>query len=205
LRTTETTDTENKRGEVNKLELGWTKNKIAIGAYDVQPKFSKYVFRDYPFEGLSYRREGKIYTITGTIGKAMKELRSSDYARYLGGLRVERSFQSPRPHSIGVSVAQTRDTGSVIDLKKMNNLVYEADMHYALVKPWVIKGEMASGANSITTVGSTRGTARTVELNYLNRASTGKIITSGPATISTPKPRSSLAGKPNSHRFNNKR
>ncbi len=96
IRTTETTDTQGKRGELNKFELGWTKNKISVNAYDIQPKFSKYIFRSYPMQGVSYRREGNAVTLHGVFGKAMKRMRASNYARYLASLRVERTFNKPK-------------------------------------------------------------------------------------------------------------
>jgi hypothetical protein len=169
LRTTETTDTAKKRGEINKLELGWTKNKIALNLYDVSPQFSKYVFRSYPFQGVDYKRKGKVYTVNTVFGKAMKMMRSSDYARYLGGVRVERSFKSPRPHVLGASIAKVHDTGTIIDLKKMANTTYEIDYSAELEKPWTVKAELAGGHNQIIGNSSSGGTARTVEFNYINR------------------------------------
>ncbi len=169
LRTTETTDTENKRGEVNKLELNMTKNKISLGLYDIQPKFSKYVFRSYPFQGVSYKREGNKFNIYGTFGKAKKSLRSSNYARYLSGLQIETQGKKPRPVTVGVSVASARDTGGIIDAKKMNNLTLSTDINAELKKPWSVKTEFAEGVADITGADTARGQARSVELLYANK------------------------------------
>ncbi|MFA6448737.1 MAG: copper amine oxidase N-terminal domain-containing protein [bacterium] len=169
LKTSETTDSSKKHGEINKLELGWVKNKISLSLGDVSPKFSKYVFRSYPFQGINYKREGNDFTVTGTFGKAMKKMRSSEYARYLSGVRVEHSYKNPRPHVLGASIARVHDSGSEISTLKMDNLTYEADYYAELKKPWVLKSEIASGHIKFIGADSTDGTARTIELNYINK------------------------------------
>ncbi len=190
IKTTETTDTQGKKGELNKFELGWTKNKISLSAYDIQPKFSKYIFRSYPMQGVNYRREGNAITVQGVFGKAMKRMRASNYARYLAGVRVEHTFNKPtdtgkdtgsqsktaapkkkqtHPIVLGASIAQSRDTGGIVDLKKLDNITYSADILADLKKPWILKGEMASSFAHNFTGDNSRGTARTFELNYVNR------------------------------------
>lgn len=170
FRTSMTTNTENKRGEVKKLELSMNKNKISLQAYDIQPKFSRFVFRNYPLQGINYRREGKHFTLSGAAGKAMKRLKSSNYTRYIGGLRIERAYKTPRPLTLGAGFARVRDTGGYVDMKKLDNITYSVDLDADLKKPWNLKGEFAHSQIEFFRLNSSRnGNARTLVLTYTSK------------------------------------
>jgi len=170
LRTSETTDTENKKGEVKKFQLSFDKNeKIYLDAYDIQPNFSRYLFRNYSLQGIQYKRIGNHFTLSGAAGKSLKRLRTSKYSRYVGGFRIEREYDSPTDYKVGASVVRVRDTGNIIDTKKQENMTFAVDGEAKLKNNWSMKTESANSYNKYFTLQSTRGTANRTELNYSSR------------------------------------
>ncbi len=174
LRTNQTTDTGTNRGEVKKLSLSWKKNDIMLKAYDVQPKFSQYMLRNYPVQGLHYQRTNNMFKWDAVFGKTPKRIRDSKYARYVGGLRIEKNVSKRKNAFIGGTFTSVRDTGNYMGSAKQKNLVAGADGTIQLSDMARFRGEVANSYNEFTGLGSVRGTAAKYELNYKSRSATSK-------------------------------
>jgi len=174
LRTSQTTDTSTKKGSIDGLSMNWTKNNIAWSLFDIQPKFSRYTLRNFPLQGFNYKRVGNELTTYVTMGKAMKRMRMSNYARYVGGVRVEKSLSKTAPRVLGAGFVTVRDTGSPVDLKKQTNNTFEIDLDAELTKEWRLKAEAARGISSLDSFDSTSGSARSIDLSYSTKKSSWK-------------------------------
>ncbi|HOY61990.1 MAG: hypothetical protein BWY28_02960 [bacterium ADurb.Bin236] len=179
MRTSQTSDPTLKQGELKRLELGFSKNKIKISAYDVEPKFGRYMFRSYPIQGLDYKRVGNHFTLMGAAGKVSKQMRSSEYTRYVAGARVEKTVDAPRalkalqPVALGAGVVRVRDTGSRPGYLKQDNIAVAVDAA-TQYGDWKINADFAVSDNDFIGVSSSGSTARSIELDRTTKKSSWK-------------------------------
>jgi hypothetical protein len=179
LRTSQTSDPALKQGELKRLELGFSKNKIKVSAYDVEPKFGRYMFRSYPIQGLDYRRVGNHFTLMGAVGKVSRQMRTSEYSRYVAGARVEKTVDAPRalralqPVALGAGVVRARDTGSRPGVLKQDNIAVAVDAA-TQYRDWKINADFAVSDNDFIGVYSSGSTARSIELDRTTKKSSWK-------------------------------
>ena len=99
------------------------------------------------------------------FGKAPKEMRDSDYARYVGGVRYSLGSEGS---IFGLNYAQTRDTGTELQgSEKVKNRVVSMDGESSFRGGWDLKWEYAFGnAWGWGIANSKRGKARYLKANY---------------------------------------
>lgn len=170
LRTNQTTETGTKRGEVKKLSLTWQKNDILMEAYDVQPRFSNYLLRNYPVQGLHYQRQNNLFKWNFVYGKTPKRIRDSKYARYVGGLRIEKNVSRRKEAYIGGAITDVRDTGSYMGDAKQKNFAGSIDGSIKLSDMAEFEGEIANSYSRFSGFDSNRGTAAKYVFNYRSRS-----------------------------------
>ncbi|MFA6450858.1 MAG: hypothetical protein WCX65_15395 [bacterium] len=90
LKTSSTTNDDFRHGEVNNFNINATKGGTSVSLYDLNPKISRFVMKNYQMQGLQYSRKSGDSTLTAMWGKTPKKLFESLYNRYAGALRVEK-------------------------------------------------------------------------------------------------------------------
>lgn len=156
LRTLQSTNKIEKKGEVDKLAMEFEKGGVRLNAYDFAPKFSYFTMKNYQLQGLQYERRYEDFSWTALLGKSPKKLADSEYARYARGFRAHRAKTKDR--DLGFSYVNIKDRGSYRATAIVDNTVFTVntagtygdsvkfDAEYAWSKTALDNGPGASGA-----------------------------------------------------------
>ena len=90
LRTSSTTNGDFRQGEVNSLTVDATRGNTLLKFYDLNPKISRFVMRNYQMQGFQYGRTSGGITTSVMIGRTPKRLYESLYTRNVIAARVEK-------------------------------------------------------------------------------------------------------------------
>ncbi|MEW6201325.1 MAG: hypothetical protein AB1546_05075 [bacterium] len=165
VRTIETTDDDTKKFEFDKLTVSFNKGSVNYDVYDLVPKFSRFLLRDYRLQGVQYERAGSGGGFDMIMGKTPKRVRDSEYARYVGGARYAWGGGS---NVYRISYVQARDTGTERGAsERVKNRVVSFSWATSLLKAWNLEGEYAvGGAWGWGIGGGERGSARFLKAEY---------------------------------------
>lgn len=173
LRTTETTDYQRKKGEVNKFSLSLEKERIALTLYDLFPKFSYYQLKNYQTQGVEYERTNNLFTWTAIWGKTPKRLRDSKYFRYLDGFRVHR--EKTDKSDIGIGYVRVKDTGPNQSTDRIENETYAMNGMLRVNENSKMIGEFSMSSTRIFKGKPTLGNARVLQYQYRDSRTTGTL------------------------------
>ena len=151
IRTVSTTDEDNKKTEVQKMNFILEKNNYTAGLYDILPKFSRFTLKNYRLQGITLKRTGSKAVIQGVLGKSPKKYRDSDYARYVAatGVRVGGDTRN-----VTLNYVVTRDTGSPLEDEKLENRVLGLMAVGRFGKKWTWESEYARSSTDFLKAGS---------------------------------------------------
>ncbi|MEW5944890.1 MAG: stalk domain-containing protein [bacterium] len=167
IRTIGTTDEDRKKFEFDKLTLAFEKEGRSFQVYDVLPRFSRFLLRDYRLQGIMHDRKAPGGEFSIIAGKTPKELRDSEYARYVAGARIARNIGSDKV--VRMNFVGTRDTGTARSTEKINNRVISLEGAGKLGGGWEISSEYAGSRTSGMTGGGAGGRAVLLRTSYKSR------------------------------------
>jgi len=162
IKTNSTTDQTINRGELARFHLSFSKPGKSINLYDLTPKVSQFVLKNYILQGLEYNRDYGETKYTFLTGRTPKKLRESRYNRYVSAGRVERKFGE---EFIEFTYVDVKDTGvTQPDQKRIANRVMSANSLVNMPLNFEMAAEFAQ-SNTRYAYGSVgRGNARRFEL-----------------------------------------
>lgn len=167
LRTLQSTDTIEKKGEVDKLALEFGKGGIRLNVYDFAPRFSYFTMKNYQLQGLQYERTYKDFSWTALAGKSPKKFADSEYARYAQGFRVHRAMTKNR--DLGFSFVSIKDRGSYRSTDIVDNKVYTVNAAGTYADTVKLDAEYAWSRTGLNGRAGASGAASSIRAQFRDR------------------------------------
>lgn len=164
LRTIQSTDTAENKGEVDKLALNFSKGSISADLYDFTPRFSYFTLKNYQIRGGRYQRDHPGYSVTALMGKSPKSMGDSEYTRVVQGLRVNRSKAKDR--DFGFGYVRTRDGGMQLSSERVDNSVFTLNADGVYGEYTKLQAEMALSDTSLDGGANNSGNALSLRTQY---------------------------------------
>jgi len=158
-----TTDDDLKQGEVDRFFAVFQKEKTSWTVYDLYPKLTRYALKNYQMQGVQFSKRLGAAGVAAVWGKTPKELRESDYIRYVRGLH----FNGPVSDSTqwGLGYVAVRDTGDLQPTDRIDNRVFTMTGDYKK-KDLAVQGEMAMSMTRVFHEEWDRGKARWINAQW---------------------------------------
>ena len=169
VRSIGTTDNDMKNLDFDNLTVSLGKGPVNYEMYDIVPKFSRFLLKDYRLQGVSYKRGDDRHGFDVVMGKTPKETHDSEYARYVGGMRYTWGGEDS---VFQLNYIQTQDTGSerAGSGERVKNRVAGVGWAASPWKAWNLQGEYALGnAWGLGMGGGKSGCARYLKTSYQAR------------------------------------
>lgn len=156
-------DTENP-GQLTKLSLTMEKEDASLTFYDMYPKFSYYLMKNYQVRGIQYNRTNNLFSLSFLHGESPKIAGDSEYSRYVSGFQIHRSKTKDR--DLGITFIRTKDTGAPLVSDQLDNQVLALNAAGKSGKKIRYFGEMALSRTETNGISPALSKARTFQAQY---------------------------------------
>lgn len=163
LRASATTDEDLKQGEVDRFVAVFQKEQTSWTVYDLYPRLTRYALKNYQMQGVQFSKRLGAAGVTAVWGKTPRELRESEYIRYVRGLH----FNGPISDSTqwGLGYVAVRDTGDLQPTDRLDNRVFTMTGDYKK-NDLAVQGEMAMSMTRVFHEQWNRGKARWINAQW---------------------------------------